>query len=516
MSRRRRNGSGQDGRWQVQRSRQSVCKSSGQDSQSASPADKTVGVQVRWSRRTSFKFKIGRQNRHATLRSKRTAVRLVCRLQGNIPAKHKTLRIHLNRAHSMELLPGCPDCFYFRSRWADVKKHCLRQHSRDIDRHEDDQGVAWGLTRFDDSKSKPTYSGLEERNVCNYPLKGEALSRGQITVVGSAQFLEPPTQSRSSSRESRRAKTTAQGAKRRASWSPTEKTSHHTSTKLVEKGPQQKSSKAPLRSLRPCSSTGGGSSGENAVGGRKVNREGGDKQDQGCHKDSRPDDARTDSRGTDTRETDFREQRRSPRIQSFKIRLTGLQSPEAHSSQRSTKHSSQSPVVHSSTPVSSTEPQGRRPRSSTPCDLSFLDRSQHSMPSTPGKSFLDESSSSRTTRQSLRRSLEQVVHELSTTAGTLETVSELSSPAPLRIPVLDPESTLELSRGTTTTSRDSSSGSSSTSSQSIVELLDPAQLPVGTEIRVAPTTVGTQTTLHLERDDIVLVVPRGGGRLNLQ
>ena len=53
----------------------------------------------------------------------------------DIPKEHKTLHIHLNSVHLMELLPGCPMtiCNYFRSRWSDIKKHCQGQHNIDID-----------------------------------------------------------------------------------------------------------------------------------------------------------------------------------------------------------------------------------------------------------------------------------------------------------------------------------------------------------------------------------------------
>ena len=107
---------------------------------------------------------------------------VVCR--DEVPSRHKTLRIHLNRAHGMEFIPGCPSCFYMRRRWADVKKHCERQHQLDIDRHHGDQGVAWGLTRLDDSSARPTYSNVAQSDICKYPTKEEHLTFEQLRVVG--------------------------------------------------------------------------------------------------------------------------------------------------------------------------------------------------------------------------------------------------------------------------------------------------------------------------------------------
>ena len=62
----------------------------------------------------------------------------------DIPEEHKNLYIHLNHAHQMELLPGCPmTCNYFRSSWSDVKKHCQDQHNIDTNVHRGAGGCAW-------------------------------------------------------------------------------------------------------------------------------------------------------------------------------------------------------------------------------------------------------------------------------------------------------------------------------------------------------------------------------------
>ena len=61
--------------------------------------------------------------------------------------EHKTLRFHLNRAHSMELLSGCPrECFYFHFHWSDVWKHCQSHHALDINTVSSFGGCMWGLT----------------------------------------------------------------------------------------------------------------------------------------------------------------------------------------------------------------------------------------------------------------------------------------------------------------------------------------------------------------------------------
>ena len=101
-------------------------------------------------------------------------------------------RIHLNRSHAMELLPGCPDCAYFRSRWADVKKHSQRHHGKDIDHLHEDLGIFWGLTRLDKRKGKPTYSDVSQDDICVYLKNGEAFTRNQICVLRRAKFLGPP------------------------------------------------------------------------------------------------------------------------------------------------------------------------------------------------------------------------------------------------------------------------------------------------------------------------------------
>ena len=51
------------------------------------------------------------------------------------------------------------------SRWADVKKHCQRNHGKDIDHLNDDLGVLWGLTRLDEQKAKPSYADAVNEDI---------------------------------------------------------------------------------------------------------------------------------------------------------------------------------------------------------------------------------------------------------------------------------------------------------------------------------------------------------------
>ena len=406
---------------------------------------------------------------------------VVCRT--SIPGKHKTLRIHLNRAHSLEFLPGCPVCFYYRSRWADVKKHCQRQHDVDIDLLLDDQGVAWGLTRLDDSKVKPTYSSLREEDICKYPLKGETLTQRQVIIVGAAQFAEPTVQPRTRSRESERAKTTGRSSKRLASSSP-----------------------ARDNGRRPSSRSGKTSA---EVGKREPAHPSGKAAASGA-KSTAP--VRVKERGTVKSGAD--QGNGVPQTPQKQQSSGVVQTPDLREWRS---------AVYSSTPAS-----GRQLRSSTPQDL---DASQITLPPTPCKSGAETSFGSRTTpRRSARRSLDQVVQELSSSVGTMETVSELGipSPAPLSIPVLEPEEVRELSgisgataataatAASSSSSRTSSSGGTTSDSQDLYELVDPSTLPAGTVVRPVPVCTATQTELHLDPDDVVLVIPRGGGRLHLQ
>ena len=85
----------------------------------------------------------------------------------NIPDRHKTLYIHINRAHSMKLLPRCPRiCFYFCSRWLDVKK---THHHLYIDSVCSFGGCSRSLTPEDCRGGKPTCSGIHPEDCLIIP-----------------------------------------------------------------------------------------------------------------------------------------------------------------------------------------------------------------------------------------------------------------------------------------------------------------------------------------------------------
>ena len=127
---------------------------------------------------------------------------VVC--QGDIPKAHKTLRIHLSKAHQLELLPGCPHCFYYRSRWSDVKKHCTDQHRLDIDSQHGAHGCAWGLTVLDSSRHRPSYAYVSQDDICQYPLAQETLSPQQTKIRDRAGQEAVPSTSREAKQTSSR------------------------------------------------------------------------------------------------------------------------------------------------------------------------------------------------------------------------------------------------------------------------------------------------------------------------
>ena len=122
------------------------------------------------------------------------------------------------------------------------------------------------------------------------------------------------------------------------------------------------------------------------------------------------------------------------------------------------------------------------------------------------------------------------------------TVSSLSSPAHLSIPVLDPDregsvlaeslhsglsepssSESELKPGTSGTQQASQSAVVQRQSSPVQQTT--AQRPMDQAVVLLPPDIiisrplfdrGSQTDLHVEEDDTVLVVPKGGGRLSLQ
>ena len=311
-----------------------------------------------------------------------------------IPERHKTLRIHLNKAHGMELLPGCVSCFYYRSRWADIRKHCLRLHQLDIDSAKNDN-VLWGLARLDDSKANPTYATLTEGDVCQYPLKGEVYTPLQTRVIGQAQFLmptEPDSSHSQSSHSPRRAEKPPEAKSRRVKSSvklPTANVSSK-SKSPPHKSPSSRSSSSRSRGRKPAA--------------------------------PKPRPAAAASRENSSSSSQV-------------ARFSPLQT------RSSSRQSSTTPEV---TPVKTTDDSPRLPKTSTPERGPGGKPVQDFVPpDTPCRSLessINTSRSSRASRRSSRhqRSLEEVVQDLTSSMGTFETVSSLGSPAPLHIPVLEP------------------------------------------------------------------------------
>jgi len=92
-----------------------------------------------------------------------------CVCRGPRP-EQQSLSVHL-KTHGLELIPGCSECFYFRLRWSDVKKHAASKHGLDLDAGEGP--VRWGVTVRDVGSQKPTYASRTEDEVCLYPREEE-------------------------------------------------------------------------------------------------------------------------------------------------------------------------------------------------------------------------------------------------------------------------------------------------------------------------------------------------------
>lgn len=368
----------------------------------------------------------------------------------------------------MELLPGCPNCFYFRSRWADVRKHCMRQHGgQDIDQLPDAEGVRWGLTSVDETKVKPTYSGLQESDVCLYPLEREEMTVHQTTVVGTAVLKDVSVESSTVQEESW--KTFKSRHSRESHSEP--------SSSVVDDRRRSKSSKSRRTSSSPPVRT---------------------KPDKKVTVPSKVVDVKQVPTDSSEEDSGPREQKdRASRVKSSRsaaARTRGKPSPQVQATvtqaplQPSVEFTAGAPST--STPVRQKTSLKRRR-----VDTQNLDMSELSTPTTPGASFSD---SFHTPRRSARFS--QRLAETST-PGTMETVSELSSPVALRIPALDPETDTPSERSPTPVP------------EVVEERLDPRDFPEDTIVRPVPQHSSSQTDLHLEPDDVVLVVPHGGGRL---
>ena len=92
------------------------------------------------------------------------------------------------------------------------------------------------------------------------------------------------------------------------------------------------------------------------------------------------------------------------------------------------------------------------------------------------------------------RVLGQVVQDLSMTAGTMETVSELTSSPPLHSPVLDqPDGMFDCTLGDTLTQSMQNPATGEDATPAF--LIDPQLLPDDAEVHISPMSKGTQTTL---------------------
>ena len=152
-----------------------------------------------------------------------------------------------------------------------------------------------------------------------------------------------------------------------------------------------------------------------------------------------------------------------------------------------------------------------------------------SVPPMPCKSIDSVAESTPSPRRSgrIRRSLQQVVSDLSAQGseleetGTMLTVPDLDcSQFRLNIPVLDqPEPSPSSARTEEPSAGPSGLHQSAVSAEtpsSGVQLILPSELPPLT-CTIVPRTAETavQTDLHIEESDVVVVVPRQGGRLSL-
>ena len=394
---------------------------------------------------------------------------VVC--QSRLPEEHKTLRIHLSRSHVLELLPGCPSCFYYRSRWSDVKKHCQDRHRLDINVEQGSRGCAWGLTALDTSRHRPSYAYVKEEDICEYPLSSETLSEHQKLIRDRARH-EPSASS-------------SQQPSASSSQQPSASSSQQPSTSK-QSGHQPRSTVVVCKTKRPRT--------------RSVSRkqaEDGDKQ-------------AVTKKGKGKGKS------------SSRPRPTPVEPPPRRVSP------SPSPAPQLAAPVDSS-------------------------------SSAVESRS----RRRGRKSLEEVTQLLSSTADSFETVSGLDPSPAVYIPVLEESEPVNLSRQRTSTPcrQDDTSAElpsdlpedvlvvypeapetlrrrprkcapslTSTpeqlpptpgrvSSQDEAHSLSAARLPevqdAATSASATTETVAVQTDVSLSEDDVLLVVPKHGGRLNV-
>ena len=395
---------------------------------------------------------------------------VVCR--DEIPDKHKTLRIHLNRSHGMEFLPGCPSCFYYRSRWTDVKKHCERHHQLDVDRYLVDQGVVWGLTCIDGTSTRPTYANVSHGEVCEYPLREERLTVKQLQVVGMAKFVE--TSAEPCSRRSK-CRTRRPSVPQHSTAQPS--TLQHSTVESRVKQPRQ--SQPLVKSEVTVKSH--------------------------SHSHSRP-------------------PRPKEQVPTKQDKQASQQAPSLVTSSPLAKRRKGKPSKRERTEQSVADdvPASlcRPPRASSPCSVSQCS-SQPSTPVTPARS-----------------------HELTDTQSpeqSLLTVSGLSSPSHLSIPALDAgDESMGLADLLQSVTPEAESCQEtpgvmqpSVMQPAVVRQQSPSSLdqltserpsdgqtvlllPPHVIVQQPSFDVACQTDLHVEPDDVLIVVPKCGGRLSFQ
>jgi len=109
---------------------------------------------------------------------------VVC--QEELPATER-LTAHLQSRHNLDLIPGCPECSYYRARAGDIDKHCVRMHQMSrVTKGRGQAGCRWGLV-----VRRETYRGLTSAEVVDYPRAEEALSAAQSSFLARVRPEQP-------------------------------------------------------------------------------------------------------------------------------------------------------------------------------------------------------------------------------------------------------------------------------------------------------------------------------------
>jgi len=109
---------------------------------------------------------------------------LVC--QEDLLASER-LTAHLQGRHNLDLIPGCPECCYYRARAGDIDKHCSRMHQLSrVTKGRGQAGCAWGLVA-----RRATYKDLTAEEVVAYPRSEESLSPRQVTFLAKYRREQP-------------------------------------------------------------------------------------------------------------------------------------------------------------------------------------------------------------------------------------------------------------------------------------------------------------------------------------